>query len=290
MILTTPTEMVEQLVACGVTPPDELLAFAHKYEIASRRGGGAAAYEPEAFGGSAGHARDQFSAASDDPEVKADDYEALMVAAAETAAVQEQLVAIFKEVGPRLKREASHVMRRNGADFVEQARPHFDQAIADLAEVVALLGVDPDLQAILDAKGKDGKEKLAAWKRRADVLRVATQAGSIRSVLAQRGYGTRQVEVTWFLNPDEGWDPQTLAKAEKVFGSINGLGDKLAALLDDGITPYLATAEESKEISERPGKLVSPPTELGEPTEEEIAYRQVDAWTKVATGAGKEAS
>lgn len=252
LILTDPTELVDQIEACGVTPPSEMVAIADDYTIVQRLGS-VGATVPAAWGGPAAAVRSAFTTNVEQQRLKGDTEEEMRDAALR-AAVQEQLTEIYRDLGPRLSRGAAALARRHGDDLIVQAQEGFDKAAHEVAEVVAVLGLDPDPKDVLDAKGKEGKAMKDAWNRRVSVLTTLDAAASIRQVLAIQKYGVAQEgsrpQVEWFLDPDEEWSIAKMTVAYQAFTSTRGLSDQLAAVIDAGYKLHLNTAAESAAVVE----------------------------------------
>ena len=240
------TTLAREITEAGATPPGELADLAADYEAAQALVG-AGAFVPANRGGPAVVVRDEFVQAVTSRTLDAPLPEA-MRAAAQEAAVQNELALIWRDLAKRMEAQAAKIVRAAGDDLIEQVRPSFEEAVARLAEVVELIGPEPvDAAKLLD---KGSKAQIEVYtKHRVPAQDEVDRLLQVRThVLAPLSYGERAIQVTWFLDPSHTWNATTRAQADKAWAKATVPSDRIGHLLAVGLPVTLNTHEQGQSI------------------------------------------
>lgn len=166
---------------------------------------------------------------------------AMLEAAAVHLAATPEAVKLYARVGKALATQIAHGVQDAYPAIYAHFRPGFDAGVAELAEVVKVLGPgDPDLEAILVATGKERERLEAAHKARLPAMSKIRQALQVTTTLAVAGFGSGVHRVYNVLSPEPDYTPEQLAEAEALIDAHRG---DVSGLIHAGFSLMLNTPE-----------------------------------------------
>jgi len=248
-------DIKESIEACGLTVPSSIVKWAEQEEVLHQALQGVSS-------GGWGHAGVRSTAGYTGPDLLTDllagladgttqpteVHEALWAEAIKDAAA-ENMQKRTRHRRDSIGNKANNVLDDNLETLIKQARPKFEKALSDLAEVVSVLGPDPDTDTIMNLTGKKRQEANRAWDRRVEAKEAVKNAASIVTLVGGRSDLDGQCLAAWFLPSDT--EPAQVLVAETI---LRRYRDDFSRLLAEGFDLTLNTPDQAAIVEEALGQ------------------------------------
>ena len=217
------TSIRDTIEACDLSAPSALVGLAEQEEVLFQALQDLSPYgRPDGFDGIHTHAEyqgpnpvpDLLAGLAQGTTSPAEVHEALWDRAIKNAAAG----GVWAEAKRRMvdiEAKAESILEDNLDSLIEQARPGFEKAVSELAEVVSVLGPDPSADDVMALTGKKRQVANQAWDRRVGVEDAVKKAASIVTLVEQRR-GPGDCRVAWYLTTDT--EPARVLEAEEYLG------------------------------------------------------------------------
>ncbi|HDH03666.1 MAG TPA: hypothetical protein ENH15_05420 [Actinobacteria bacterium] len=247
-------DIKESIETCGLSVPSSIIKLAEQEEVLGQ------ALQGSSSGGWSHTGR--FQASYNGPDLLSDLLAGLADGSTKPTEVHEALWAkAIKNAAAESMREEVERRRSNIGDkantilddnldsLIKQARPGFEKALSDLAEVVSVLGPNPDTDAIMNLTGKKRQEANRAWDRRVEAKEAVKKAASIVTLVGGRSDLDGQCLAAWFLPSDT--EPAQVLVAETI---LRRYRDDFSRLLAEGFDLTLNTPDQAAIVEEALGQ------------------------------------
>jgi hypothetical protein len=239
--MTQIRNLTNSIEECGLTVPPELERLADLEDgfTSAVHWGGPAGTDPET----------ELIAALDRMTTRQEAAEALRHAGIEQAATKDTRY-LHGRVARELRKKLTQAVVEAGPDLVAQARPAFDAAVTEMAEVVRVLGEpNPDPAALANS---GTAEQLEVYRtRRADAIHTLRRSAEVLVVLAAEGYRIDGDHRAWWV-VDPSIELDELDRAVEIWDDASDQGiDHYSALLAAGIPLHLNDHTEALALQSR---------------------------------------
>ncbi len=209
----------DEIEACGLTVPTAIVGLAEQEEVLGqalqglksggrKHGGG----NYSAWYSGPNPLPDLLAGLADGTTTPGEIHEALWARAIKNAAAGDVLNEA-SNLSRDIEAKADTILADSLVSLIEQARPKFEKAIVDLAEVVAVLGPDPKADEVMSLTGKKRQAANTAWDRRVKVEDAVKKAAGIVALVDERS-DLGDCKVGWFLPSDT--EPAQVLEAEGI--------------------------------------------------------------------------
>ena len=159
-------------------------------------------------------------------------------------AAQKLAHEVMRSIELPISRAATKAVRDHGDALIEQMRPVFDSAAAEVAAAASLFSATASAADVLRA----GPEAASAWNSLADAAARLERVHDVRVTMANFGYGASPHRPAYFVAGISTQDEMIQATA--AYSNSSGRGGRFHALAAAGCKLRLNTAGEVAAINE----------------------------------------